>query len=145
MLRGTNLTYTKAYNFRIVLETILLLRPISSADIVLQINLTAQTVSNIVSRLQKRDLIFTIDKLQKQRGEPSSKVMFNPVGAYPIEIYFYWDYLTSILVDLRGKVVSKYFYKVDNREPNKAVHLISDTIKILKKLGPFYNDCQSYH
>lgn len=141
MLSGTNLTYTKAYNFRIVFETIRLLGPISRADIARKTNLTAQTVSNIVTRLQERDLILIADKLQKQRGAPSTNLILNPEGAYSIGIDFNRDHLTGILVDLEGKVVSKYFYEVDNPEPNEAVRLISDTIKMLKN---FPDDKDAY-
>ena len=56
MLRGTNLTYTKAYNFRIVFDTIRINNTISRADIARKTNLTVQTVSNIVNRLKKNTL-----------------------------------------------------------------------------------------
>lgn len=132
MLSGTNLTYTKDYNFRIVLETIRLLGPISRADIARETNLTAQTVSNIVSRLKERNLILVAEKHQKQRGAPSINLVINPDGAYSIGIDFNRDHLTGILVDLEGNVLSKYFYEVDNPEPDEAVNLISDTIQLLK-------------
>lgn len=141
MLTGTNLTYTKAYNFRIVFETIRLLGPISRADIARKTNLTAQTVSNIVSRLLERKLILISDKLQKQRGAPSTNLVINPEGAYSVGIDFNRDHLTGILVDLDGKVVSKYFYEVDNPEPGEAVRLIAETIQLLKN---FPDDKEAY-
>lgn len=70
MLTGTNLQYTKNYNYRIVLETIRLHGPLSRADIARQTSLTAQTVSNIVSRLLDADLIREADKRQQGAGLP---------------------------------------------------------------------------
>ena len=132
MLSGTNLKYTKAFNFRIVFETIRLLGPISRADIARKTNLTPQTVSNIVHRLIQKSLILSADKLQKRRGAPSTNLILNPNGAYSIGIDFNRDHLTGMLVDLEGKVISKYFYEVDNPEPYRAVQLISDTVNLLK-------------
>lgn len=141
MLTGTNLTYTKAYNFRIVFETIRLFGPIPRAEIARKTNLTAQTVSNIVTRLLERNLILVAEKHQKQRGAPSTNLILNPEGAYSIGIDFNRDHLTAILVDLSGKVISKYYYEVDNPEPKEAVRLISDTIKMLKN---FPDDNKAY-
>ena len=128
MLTGTNLTYTKAYNFRIVFETIRLNGPISRAEVARRTNLTAQTVSNIVNRLLERYFILEGNKLQKQRGAPSTNLMVNPDGAYSVGIDFNRDHLTGILVDLAGNVKTKYFYEVDSPYPEEAVKLISDTI-----------------
>ena len=127
MLTGTNLTYTKAYNFRIVFETIRLNGPISRADVARRTNLTAQTVSNIVNRLLERNFILEGSKLQKQRGAPSTNLFVNPDGAYSVGIDFNRDHLTGILVDLAGNVKTKYFYEVDSPYPEEAVKLIADT------------------
>lgn len=131
MLTGTNLTYTKAYNFRIVFETIRLNGPISRADVARKTNLTAQTVSNIVNRLLDRNFILEGSKLQKQRGAPSTNLVVNPDGAYSVGIDFNRDHLTGILVDLAGNVKTKYFYEVDSPYPEEAVKLISDTVNQL--------------
>lgn len=125
---GTNLTYTKAYNFRIVFETIRLYGPISRAEIARKTNLTAQTVSNIVSRLLDRSFIMEGNKLQKQRGAPSTNLIINPHGAYSIGIDFNRDHLTGILVDLNGSVISKHYYEINSPNPLEAVDLISNTV-----------------
>jgi len=141
MFTGTNLTYTKAYNFRIVFETIRLTGPISRAEIARRTNLTAQTVSNIVARLLEQNFIREGKKLQKERGAPSTNLIVNPDGAYSIGIDYNRDHLTGILVNLEGNVVSKYFYEADNPQPEEAVRLIADTIRLLKK---FTDDRNAY-
>lgn len=134
MLTGTNLTYTKAYNLRIVFETIRLDGPISRADIARQTNLTAQTVSNIATRLLDRKLILEGRKQQNGRGAPSITLEVNPEGAFSIGLDFNRDHLTGIIVNLAGDMVGKIYYEVNNPSPEEAIHLMSTTISELTQL-----------
>lgn len=131
MLTGTNLTYTKAYNFRIVFETVRLHGSISRADVARKTSLTAQTVSNIVNRLLERDFVKEGRKFQKKRGAPSTTLEINPEGAFSVGLDFNRDHLTGILVDLAGNVKTKIFYEVDSPSPIKAVRLMVSTIQQL--------------
>ncbi len=123
MLTGTNLTYTKAFNYRIVFETIRLFGPISRADIARRSNLTAQTVSNIVKRLLDTHLIQEGQKRQDGRGAPSITLEINPDGAYSIGIDFNRDHLTGILLDLTGNVQQHIFYELETPSPDETVEL----------------------
>lgn len=131
MLTGTNLTYTKAYNFRIVFETIRLHGPISRADVARKTSLTAQTVSNIVNRLLEQQFIQEGKKLQKKRGAPSTTLEVNPDGAYSIGLDFNRDHLTGILVDLAGTVKSKIYYEIDVPTPDEAIQMMAETVQRL--------------
>ncbi len=139
MLTGTNLTYTKAFNHRIVFETIRLNGPISRADIARATNLTAQTVSNIVGRLLKRNLIMEGKRLQKKRGAPSVTLDINPKGAYSIGLDFNRDHLTGILVDLAGNLIEKKYFKVDDPTPETSLDLMASTVHQL--YSGEYKDC----
>jgi predicted NBD/HSP70 family sugar kinase len=131
MLTGTNLTYTKAFNHRIVFETIRLSGPISRADIARATNLTAQTVSNIVGRLLKRNLIMEGKRLQKKRGAPSVTLDINPQGAYSIGLDFNRDHLTGILVDLAGNVIEKEYFEISDPTPESSIKLMDSTVNDL--------------
>lgn len=131
MLTGTNLTYTKAFNHRIVFETIRLNGPISRADIARATNLTAQTVSNIVNRLLKRNLVMEGKRLQKKRGAPSVTLAINPKGAYSIGLDFNRDHLTGILVDLAGNLIDKKYFEVNDPTPESSLELMTSTVKDL--------------
>ncbi len=131
MLTGTNLTYTKAYNFRIVFETVRLFGPISRADVARRTSLTAQTVSNIVTRLLDQNFVQEGKKLQKERGAPSTTLEVNPEGAYSVGLDFNRDHLTGILVDLAGTVRTKIFYEVDSPSPEEAIKLMVSTVQQL--------------
>ncbi len=134
MLKGTNLTYTKDYNSRIVFETVRLEGPISRAEIARQTGLTAQTVSNIVSRLLTQNLLEEGKKTQKGRGAPSTTLGIHPEGAYSIGLDFNRDHLTGILVNLLGEVVGKIYYEIDSPTPEEAIDLMSTTIEELSSL-----------
>ncbi|HKI44564.1 MAG TPA: ROK family transcriptional regulator [Balneolales bacterium] len=133
MLTGTNLTYTKAYNYRIVFETIRLFGPLSRADIARRSNLTAQTVSNIVKRLIDTNLIREGSKRQDGRGAPSIILEINPEGAYSIGIDFNRDHLTGILLDLTGNVKQHIYYELETPVPGDTIDLMAASIKELIK------------
>lgn len=133
MLKGTNLNYTKAYNYRIVLEMVRLNGPISRSDIAQSTGLTVQTVANISNRLLSRKLIKEGERKTNGRGAPSTALEVNPKGALSIGIDFNRDHLTAVLVDLAGKVKAKVFFELNSPEPEKAVELIASSIDHLIK------------
>lgn len=126
MPTGTNLTYTKAYNYRIVFETIRLHSPIARSKIAEKTSLTAQTVSNIVARMLKAGLIEEGEKVQEGRGAPSISLKINAKGAYSIGLDFDRDHLTGVLVDLNGTVLQKLFYDVDYPSPDETIEKMVD-------------------
>lgn len=131
MLTGTNLKYTKAYNYRIVLETIRLFAPLSRADVARRTSLTAQTVSNITRELIGASLVREADKRQKGRGAPSITLEIDPTGAYSIGLDLDRDHLTGVLVDLSGAVQQRVHYELNFPSPDEAVELMTETIRCL--------------
>ena len=112
MLTGTNLVHAKAYNDRIVLETIRLHGPISRAEVARHTELTAQTVSNIARRLMAAGLIQETHRLQEGRGAPAIALQINPEGAFSIGLDLDKDHLTGILVDLIGNVRQRIHHRL---------------------------------
>ena len=132
MLTGTNLTYTKTYNYRIVFETIRLYGPISRADIARFTALTAQTVSNITKRLLDNQLIREGQKKQEGRGAPSLTLEINPEGSYSIGLDFNRDHITGVLVDLSGNMKGRQYVELDTIPgPDEAIKLMARTIEDL--------------
>lgn len=136
MLTGTNLTYTKAYNYRIVFETIRLHSPISRSQIAKKTSLTAQTVSNIVSRMLNAELIEEGKKVQRGRGAPSITLQIKAKGAYSIGLDFDRDHLTGVLVDLSGTVLHRIFHEVDYPSPDETIALM---VSVYQELLAFEN------
>lgn len=133
MLIGTNLEYAKAYNVRIVLETIRLYGPVSRADIARRTELTAQTITNIVRRLIGAGLVYETEKQRDGRGAPSTLLVLNPEGAFSIGLDLDKDHLTGILVDFTGNVRQRMHYELNFPSPDEAMDLLERTARALIK------------
>lgn len=131
MLTGTNLKYTKTFNYRTVLETIRLCGPLARADIARKTSLTAQTISNIVRRLIDASLVHEAEKRKQGRGAPSTTLKVNPEGAYSLGLDLDRDHLTGVLVDLSGEVRQKQHYELSFPTPEEALPLMADTAQAL--------------
>lgn len=131
MLRGTNLKYTKAYNYRIVLETIRLHGPFSRADVARHTSLTAQTVSNIVRELIDADLVIKAGRRQEGRGAPATTLTINPDSAFSIGLDFDRDHLTGVLMDFSGAVRQRVHYDLDFPKADEALDLMTETVEAI--------------
>lgn len=136
MLKGTNLKYANTFNLRIVLEVIRLHGPLSRIDISRGTQLTAQTVTNIVKKLLKADLIYEAERQQSGRGAPSILLKINPTAGYSIGIDFDKDHLTCVLVDLDGEIYQRLSIDLDFPTPDQAMDLICDNVnELIRKSG----------
>jgi hypothetical protein len=117
MLTGTNLTYTKEYNLRIVHEVIRVFGPISRASIARKTELTVQTVSNLTKELLSLGLIYEAERRTGGRGAPSTALALNPDGAFALGLDFDRDHLTGVLVDLAGQVRQRVHLELDSPSP----------------------------
>lgn len=131
MLTGTNLTHAKAFNLRIVRETIRLFGPISRADIARRSGLTAQTVSNLTKELIDQNLVVEAERRQEGRGAPSTALAINPRGGFAIGLDFDRDHLTGVLMDLAGTVHQQIAYELDAPAPGEALDRLEATARDL--------------
>lgn len=131
MLFGTNLKHTKAYNYRIVLETIRLYGPIPRSEVARRTELTAQTVSNITRKLLALDLIREAERVQDGRGAPAIALELNPAGAFSIGLDLDKDHLTGVLVDLKGHVRQRIRHDLSFPPPEIAMDLMTATTQQL--------------
>jgi predicted NBD/HSP70 family sugar kinase len=136
MLTGTNLSYTKQYNLRIVHEVIRLYGPVSRAAIARRTELTVQTVSNLVKELIAYDLIYEAERRTAGRGAPSMALALNPDGAFSIGLDLDLDHLTGVLVDLSGSVRQRIHTEVDSPSPTEALDLMVQKVgELLEREG----------
>jgi predicted NBD/HSP70 family sugar kinase len=136
MLTGTNSKHTKAFNHRIVMETIRLHSPLSRADIARRTALTPQTVSNIVSTLIDEDLVREAGKRRQGQGAPSITLAINPEGAYSIGLDLDRDHLTGLLVDLSGEVRQRIHHELSFPDPAEGIDLMVHTVRNLLDQEP---------
>src|SRR5215212_4062939 len=120
MLTGTNLTYTKQYNLRIVHEVIRLFGPLSRADVARRTQLTGQTISNLVRELIDSGLVYEAERRSEGRGAPSMALALNPDGAYAVGL------------DLAGNVRQRVFMEVDDTiTPEQALERMAAACETL--------------
>ncbi len=131
MLVGTNLEYTKLYNYRIVLETIRLRGPVSRAEIARLTELTAQTITNITRKLAEVNLIQDAHKQREGRGAPSTLLTLNPEGAFAVGLDLDKDHLTGVLMDFVGRVRQRMHYDLNFPLPEEAIELLEKTAREL--------------
>lgn len=131
MLAGTNSEYIKAYNRRIVLETIRRHGPLSRADVARHTRLTHQTVSNIVSDLVDERLVVTGERRTGGRGQPPVTLQVDPQGAHAVGFSLDRDHLTGVLVDLGGNVLERVQHELDKPSPDDALTLMARSTETL--------------
>jgi predicted NBD/HSP70 family sugar kinase len=136
MLTGTNLTYTKEYNLRIVHETIRLHGPLSRADIARRTELTVQTVSNLVKQLLALDLVYEAERRREGRGAPSVNLALNADGGYAIGLDLDRDHVTGVLVDLAGRECERVHHELHFPPPLEAFEMMAATVEdLLQRSG----------
>lgn len=131
MLTGTNLKYAKAYNVRIVLETIRLFGPLSRIEIARRTELTAQTVSNLTRQLMRGGIIAEADRVQEGRGAPATLLKLNPDCAFSVGLDLDKDHLTGVLMDFVGNVRQRVSCELNFPSPDEAMTLLHDTAEEL--------------
>ncbi len=136
MLRGTNLEHARVHNLRTVLETIRLHGPVSRAVLARRTGLTAQTIGNLVSALQRLDLVHEAGTLQGRRGRASTQLEINGSGAFCIGINLDRGHLTGVLVDIGGGVRERVHIDLAFPSPDRALDLVVDTVESLAALAP---------
>ncbi len=127
MLTGTNLTYAKRFNLRIVHETIRLFAPLSRTEVARRTELTLQTVSNLVRELIDLGLVLETERRSQGRGAPSTALSINPEAGYSIGFDLDHDHLTAVLVDLSGTVRRRFHFEREASSPDATLDLIADT------------------
>ena len=107
MQSGTNLSVVKDYNQSLVLQLIRAEDGISRAELAQLTGLTPQTVTNIVNRLMRQDMVVEAGKQHAASGKPRVRVRMNPQGAYAVGARIGRTELAVVIVDLDGKVLAE--------------------------------------
>ena len=117
---------------RLVLQTIRLNGALSQASIARLARFTPQTVSLILSRLDKDKLLLRHPSVRGQVGQPSVPISLNPEGAFAIGIKIGRRSMDALLVDFVGKVRERLSLDYSFPDPSR---LFDDINKSVKRLG----------
>jgi predicted NBD/HSP70 family sugar kinase len=130
-LTGANIARAKAYNLRLVLETIRRQRQVSRAGIARSTTLSAPTVSNIVRELIEGGFVVESGRKRNGRGSPSITLELNADRAVSVGLDLGREHLTGVLVDLGGTLRERIHHEIDYPSPDEAIALMRDTVKRL--------------
>jgi predicted NBD/HSP70 family sugar kinase len=104
---GTNLPRVRDYNQGVVLEIIRTGDGASRVEIAEKTGLTAQTVSNIVKRLQDEELVIEAGVAASGSGKPRVLLQINPNARYAVGVLLDRDMITLVLMGLDGRIVAR--------------------------------------
>jgi predicted NBD/HSP70 family sugar kinase len=102
MMRGSNHSGMRQFNERIVLQTIRHHGAIAKADIARLTQLSTQTVSIIVNRLEGDDLLIKQERVRGKIGQPSVPLSLNPNGAFSLGLQVGRRSLEVVVTDFLG-------------------------------------------
>ena len=104
-LSGTNLERAGDHNQRVTLQAIRAAGgPITRAEIAELTGLTAPAIANITKRLLNEGMILKAGRQLGGRGQPATKLVVNPDGAFSIGVNIDRDHIAFVALDFLGNV-----------------------------------------
>ena len=139
--QGGNSVAVRHFNERRLLTALRRLGEASKPDLSRQLNLTQNTVGQIVQSLEQQGLITSAGRRTGQRGQPATMLRLDAVGAYSIGIKLGRRSIDALLIDFTGIVLkSRRFERIDP-EPPEAMQLALRGIRELRRaLSPSRRD-----
>jgi predicted NBD/HSP70 family sugar kinase len=104
MAIGTNPERNRSHNRRVVLDVVRRFGPLGRMAIARRARLSAQAVANIVGELVDEGLLIQGERLRAGRGQPPIQFQVNPDGGVTAGIEIAAGRMTTVLVDMGGRV-----------------------------------------
>lgn len=129
-LSGTNLERAGDHNQRVTLQAIRAAggATVTRAEIADLTGLTPPAIANITNRLLKDGLIQKAGRLLGGRGQPATKLVVNPDGAFSIGLNIDRDHITIVALDFLGQVRARVCREVHFAMPDGVVSLVREEI-----------------
>jgi len=125
---GNNPERNRTHNRRVVLDAVRLHGPLGRTAIARLAHLSPQAVSNIVAELLEEGLLLEQGRLRSGRGLPPVQVAVNPDGGMTVGIEIAADRLTTVLVDLTGRVRAEHSLPLDDASPRHILPLVRSEV-----------------
>ncbi|ESQ92392.1 ROK family transcriptional regulator [Asticcacaulis benevestitus DSM 16100 = ATCC BAA-896] len=121
-LSGTNLERAGDHNQRVTLQAVRAAgAPITRADIADLTGLTAPAIANITKRLLNDGMILKAGRQFGGRGQPATKLVVNPDGAFSIGLNIDRDHIAIVALDFLGNVRARACREVHFAMPDEVV------------------------
>nr|WP_321984622.1 ROK family protein [uncultured Lichenicoccus sp.] len=134
--QGSNSSAVRRFNERRLLTWLRRLGEASKADLARHLNLTQNTVGQIVLELAGQGLVSSRGRRMGQRGQPATLLRLEPGGAYSIGIKLGRRSVDALLVDLTGAVLKVRRYDCLFPEPAQALELAMRGIGEIRRSVP---------
>jgi predicted NBD/HSP70 family sugar kinase len=133
MMRGSNHNGMRQFNERIVLQTIRHHGAIAKADIARLTQLSTQTISIIVSRLEGDGLLLKQDRIRGKIGQPSVPLSLNPQGAFSLGLQVGRRSLEVVVIDFLGQSRHQLQFTYPYPDPDVVLPNIKHALAQIKK------------
>jgi predicted NBD/HSP70 family sugar kinase len=133
MMRGSNHNGMRQFNERIVLQTIRHHGAIAKADIARLTQLSTQTVSIIVNRLEGDDLLIKQDRVRGKIGQPSVPLSLNPNGAFSLGLQVGRRSLEVVVTDFLGNTRHQLQFSYPYPDPEVVLPNIKQALSQIKQ------------
>jgi predicted NBD/HSP70 family sugar kinase len=112
-LRGMQPNGVRLANQRAIL-TVMAVEPGSSnADLARRTGLAPQTVSSVLTDLERAQLITRGEVRRGKRGQPATPMFLSPTGAFAVGAEIGWTHIEVVLIGLTGQAVGRYRREYD--------------------------------
>ncbi|MBJ6127453.1 ROK family transcriptional regulator [Microvirga splendida] len=125
---GSNPERNRSHNRRVVLDVVRQLGPVGRTEISRHAHLSTQAVSNIVDDLVADGLLIKTGRLRAGRGLPPIQFAVNPNGGMTAGIEIAADHISTLLVDIGGRVRAQRTVSIPRNDPDTVLPVIKAEI-----------------
>jgi predicted NBD/HSP70 family sugar kinase len=133
-MRGSNHNGMRQFNERIVLQAVRLQGAIPKADLARLTQLSTQTVSIIVNRLEADGLLVKQDRIRGKIGQPSVPLALNPDGAFSLGLQVGRRSLEVLVSDFLGKPRHQLQFNYPFPDPEDVLRHIRQALADMEAL-----------
>jgi predicted NBD/HSP70 family sugar kinase len=130
-LVGANIEHAGLHNQRVVLHAIRIAGTSTRAAIAEVTGLTPATVSNITNRLLDEGYLERAGQQRGGRGQPATRLVIRPDGAFSIGINIDRDHLTMVAADFSGAVRARVSRDLSFPMPDDVRRFYRDEVAAL--------------
>ena len=129
-LSGTNLERAGDHNQRVTLQAVRAAgSPITRAEIADLTGLTAPAIANITKRLLNDGLILKAGRQLGGRGQPATKLVVNPDGAFSIGLNIDRDHIAIVALDFVGNVRARVCREIHFAMPDEVIAFFNTEVE----------------
>jgi len=134
--QGSNSTAVRHFNERRVLTVLRRLGEASKADLARHLNLTQNSVGQIIQALEQEGLVASTGRRMGQRGQPATLLHLDPHGACALGIKLGRRSIDILLVDFTGCVLKSRRYECLFPSPEEALALARRGMREIRRAIP---------